>query len=545
MSHAHARRLDLIALVVLVVALAAGTGLRVYAQDASPNVQHDEAWSYASAAGRLGPFHAAMGGEQSTSSLDRDLTGRWVPAGEWQRYWRSDGLSGVTQIAPGLSAYDVHPPLYFGLLHGWLAVVGQDVRTGRALNLLFAALTVLGIYGLARALGLEPLESALAALVWALSPAVVGVSAIARQYDLLALATVLLVWGLVRTTRAGPRRARWLDAVWLAAATAAALLTHYQAVLLVGGAVVWAVAGVPRREAGGRSRSWWPALLALAAGTATAALLSPGWSQAFSRERERLQEFSSPSFVEKLGAIGATLARFAGVPSLALAVAAAVLLVLLATLLLLPRTRRSLTLRIRRARPGWWTIVFFLVVTAGGVCLQNLLFLSMPPRISARYLAMAWPFVAFVPLLVFGLWPRARCALTAALCLLVLLPATLASPLLRGDADRLPLQRLSGADAVLVDNVGAGELPRFLWYVPAGAQVYAGTQEQLLAGREDWASAGLGEKAYYVSILRSGGVPRRRDHILATLRRTHDVSLVATNGMAEVYEITPRDAAQE
>ena len=113
-------------------------------------------------------------------------------------------------------------------------------------------------------------------------------------------------------------------------------------------------------------------------------------------------------------------------------------------------------------------MLFFLAVTAGGVCLQNLLFLSMPPRISARYLAMAWPFVAFLPLLVFGLWPRARYALTAALCLLVLLPATIAAPLLYGGADRLPIERLADADAVLVDNVGVGELPRFLWYVPGG-----------------------------------------------------------------------------
>ena len=70
----------------------------------------------------------------------------------------------------------MHPPLYFGLLHGWLLVAGDDVWAGRALNLVFAALTVLGIYGLARALGFKSLEGALAALVWAVSPAVVGIS---------------------------------------------------------------------------------------------------------------------------------------------------------------------------------------------------------------------------------------------------------------------------------------------------------------------------------------------------------------------------------
>ena len=47
MGRAHSRRLNLIALVVLAVALVAGTGLRIHAQRANPNIQHDEAWSYA------------------------------------------------------------------------------------------------------------------------------------------------------------------------------------------------------------------------------------------------------------------------------------------------------------------------------------------------------------------------------------------------------------------------------------------------------------------------------------------------------------------
>jgi hypothetical protein len=228
------------------------------------------------------------------------------------------------------------------------------------------------------------------------------------------------------------------------------------------------------------------------------------------------------------------------VTGLVLAVAAAVLAAVLAVLLARPATRSRLAKRVREARPGWWTILFFLAVTAGGVCLQNLLFLSMPPRISARYLAMAWPFAAFVPLLAFGLWPRARYALTAALCLLVLLPATIAAPLLYGGEDRLPLDRLAEADTVLVDNVGAGVLPRFLWYVPGTARVFAGTQEQFLADKPVWAEARLGEQAYYVGILRDGGLVWRRNRILNNLRKTHFVELVGSNGLAEVYEITPK-----
>ena len=432
MSRAHSRRLNLLAIVVLVVALAAGTGLRIHAQQANPNVQHDEAWSYASAAGRLGPFMAAM---------DGGLTGRWVPAGEWQRFWTSDGLGGVSDIAPDLAAYDVHPPLYFGLLHGWLTITGQHMWAGRALNLVFAALAVLGIFGLARALGFDRLEGALAALVWAVSPAVVSISSLTRQYDLVALTTILLVWGLVRTRRAGRRdggrRSRlrpWLDVLWLAAATGAALLTHYQAVLLVAGARPLQSSPASSCPAGtARRRPWWPPLLGLAAGTLVAALLAPGWPGAFGRERSRLGDALRERLLREArrdradtrpvrrrprprgawpaGPRRGRRRRHRPAPHPAHA----------------PRPRAAACGR--RGRAGGRSSSSSLV-TAGGVCLQNLLFLSMPPLISARYLAMAWPFVAFLPLLVFGIWPRLRYALTAAFCLLVLIPATIAAPLL-------------------------------------------------------------------------------------------------------------------
>ena len=422
--------------------------------------------------------------------------------------------------------------------------------SGRALNLVFAALAVLAIFGLARALGFERLEGALVALVWAVSPAVVSVSSITRQYDLVALTTVLLVWGLVKACGAPPeqlegeRRPRtwpWLAVLWVAAAAAAALLTHYQAVLLVAGGAFYVVAGFLLARRNGRRRPWWPPLLGLAAGTLAAALLAPGWSGAFGRERSKLEHFSTKVLVEKLDAIAQTLGRFVGGPVLIIAAAVVVVVVLL----LIPRTRRNIVRRVRTARPGWWTILYFAVFTAGAIILQNVLFLSMPPRISARYLAMAWPFLAFLPLLFFGLWPKARYALTAAFCLLVLVPVAIAAPLQHGGKDRMDLTGLAGADAVLVDNVGAGELPRFLWSVPADAPVFVGTQKEFLADQGAWSTADLGDKAYYVSILRSGGKYRDRNAILAELRRTHEVTQVATNGFVYIYEITPKAAVAE
>jgi len=116
------RRLDTLALVLLVAAVLVGLSMRVDAMRANPTVQHDEAWSYATASGRLGAFERAM---------QSGLSGRWVPASAWQYYWQSDKLGDLAHIGPDLAAYDVHPPLYFYLLHLWLMLTGMHHWAGR------------------------------------------------------------------------------------------------------------------------------------------------------------------------------------------------------------------------------------------------------------------------------------------------------------------------------------------------------------------------------------------------------------------------------
>ena len=533
MSWAHGRRLDLLAIVILLLALGAGTGLRLYVQHESPNVQYDEAWSYASAAGRLGPFLAAT---------DGGLTGRWVPASEWQRFWQSAGPVDLGAIATGLSRHDVHPPLYFDLLRLWLGATGTQKWAGPALNLVFAALTTLGIYGLARRVGFERLDGSLAALTWAVSPAVVGISSIARQYDLVALTATFFVWGLVRAVKPRPGRRRWPDVVWVAAASCAALLTHYQTGLLVAGGVVFAL--VARSLPGGdpERRPSWPPLAGIAAGIAAAALLAQGWAQALHNERTMLAHPSLAGLAGKLAGITETAGRAAGGPG----VLAAAAVTAIAAAFAIPRTRRALVARMRSARPGWWTILFFLAVTAGGIVVQNLLFLSMPLRLSPRYLAMAWPFAAFLPLLLFGAWPRLRLPLTAAFCLVVLVPMTLIGPLVGNAADHLQIGRLADAGAVIIDGAGVGKssvgkLPRFLWSVPPDAPVFVGDGGQILAGATTPVDGRPVPRAYFVALAdASRATSARPAAILAALTKTADVRLVDASRTARIYEITPK-----
>ena len=419
MGRDHSRRLNLIAFVVLAIALLAGTGLRVHAQQASPNIQHDEAWSYASASGRLGPFLAAM---------DGGLTGRWVPASEWQHFWQSDGLSDVGRIGPDLAANDVHPPLYFGLLHGWLAITGQHVWSGRALNLVFAALAVLAIFGLGprprlraargRAggarLGGEPGRGERLVDHPPVRPggaddrpARLGAGEGLRRAARTARGRAAPAHLALARRALGGRRHRRGAAHALPGGAAG----RRRRLLQSSPASSWP-AGAAGAGPGGRRYSAWPPArsprpCSRRAGPAPSDASAPSWSTSPRRCSSRS---STPS---PRRSAGSSAAR----PS-----SSAAALAVVVVLLLIPRTRRGIVRRVRTARPGWWTILFFALFTAGAIILQNLLFLSMPPRISARYLAMAWPFLAFLPLLFFGLWPRARYALTAAFCLLVLVP---------------------------------------------------------------------------------------------------------------------------
>ena len=139
-----------------------------------------------------------------------------------------------------------------------------------------------------------------------MSPAIVSVSSITRQYDLVALTTALFVWGLVRAVAPRPGARRWPDVLWVAAAACAALLTHYQMLLLVAGGVVFAL--VARRLPGGEAarRSWWPPVLGIAAGTAVAAVLAPGWTQALDHERQMLVAPSLAGVAGKAAAIAQT-----------------------------------------------------------------------------------------------------------------------------------------------------------------------------------------------------------------------------------------------
>jgi mannosyltransferase len=116
-------------------------------------------------------------------------------------------LSGTVTAVEGAGAADVHPLLYYFLLHGWVGLAGTSPMAARFLSVALGTVTVSVLWRMAdwafdRRVGVS------VALLAIVNPFHLAYSQEARMYALLALATAVASWGLLRAL-AGAGRARW------------------------------------------------------------------------------------------------------------------------------------------------------------------------------------------------------------------------------------------------------------------------------------------------------------------------------------------------
>jgi hypothetical protein len=475
-----------VALALLACSLIASTGLRVVAGAEKRGLTHDEAITYLATACHQGEY-------ARLTTAGAPPLGRWVPAAEWKVMLRPDRFLCLGTIARDLAHEDVHPPLYFWLLHGWVLVFGVGVWAGPSLNVVLAALTCFALFGLARrALG-DPVRAAFVASVWSFSPAAIRVFAEARQYELLALVTVLFAWACVRVAFPPTRRPR-RDLPALALATAAGALTQFLfgLVAVVGTALV--VAGLWRS----RRRLLPPALLAIVAGYALFGVLHPSFPVSLARGRAQASDPEPELLSGRLEATVRTLAEFLMPP-----VAAAGVPALLALAVLVAATSWS-CLRSGRdpvaALPRGAMPLLFVWLALAHAALY-LVFVSPGSAMDAKHLSAVWPFAAFVPVLVFERLPRrARAAAAVPFAVALVGAGTVAALDAPHGADGRPAA-LERARGVVLDNVARGVLPRVVWRVPDRAPVLAADQRRLLAQPEIWTSE------LRIGYLLVGGVP--------------------------------------
>ncbi len=170
---------------------------------------------------------------------------------EWQPLWWDEGYSvyfATESLARmvALTAQDIHPPLYYALLHGWLLAWGRaDPWILRLFSVLVGGLGLWTMARLARSLYPHRVRMALwALLLLAVNPMHVFYSQEVRMYGLemaLGVAATWAFWRLVVQTEARPHAIPWQAAAVYAGVTAALLYTEYYAVLLPVAHGLWAL----------------------------------------------------------------------------------------------------------------------------------------------------------------------------------------------------------------------------------------------------------------------------------------------------------------
>ncbi|MBN1867404.1 glycosyltransferase family 39 protein [Candidatus Sumerlaeota bacterium] len=512
------------ALVLLAVGIVLAVVLQGFRARSLTIPTHDDAISYLAATGHQGKYEEDRPSE------------RWAPAREWKSYWRFDRFWCFRTIGRDLARYDIHPPLYFWLLHVWIALVGVKLIAGPILNIVLNVLSSIVLYRAGRALRRSRGASAAAAVLWILSDTPMAASVETRQYCLLGLTVVTLCLALVRFVEGSKRS----DYPLLSVVALCGLLTHYQFIVLLGisataAAILLAVRRNYRRLVG--------KIVALGISAAAFVAMHPHFLLSFSRQRDQVEPFAwsnLPDRIERCAvaflnlfapdtfAWRAVQHRF--VPTVALAaVAVAALWCLLGIL-------RSLS-RHRPLTPWLPVVVFFSTLAA---IWTLYVFQRLPGHaMQTKYLMLFSPTAYLVVGQVLDCPIRWRRAVWVAVGVLVVGQAAISCRTTRQfvKSSRVECAELREVTAPLVvDTAARGILPVVLWHVQDDVPVYAESQKALLVRLPDKIEALPG--FLYVSDLRYENSADKREAILKKFAEKGYPAQQAATGMfgfADVY----------
>lgn len=524
-------------ILILVLGMIFSTALRIVATAGKKTLDHDEGISYLSATGHQGDY----------SRIDKHRPfGTWVTASEWKRFIRIEKKFCFKQIGTDLARHDIHPPMYFWLLHLWSILFGIHLWTGPSLNIVISVIAIPLLYCLANRILKNSIEASAVAFIWALSPTVMQVSCQARQYDLLAFFTILLVLQIIRFAETtGNFRSR--DFIVLSISTAAGLLTHYNFAIVIFGCSLFLIGRLikinRRRPAAG--------LVSMATGLILFFLIHPHFINSIKIQAAQAQAFRYAEIIPRLKAIVLTFGTFFwhGMPfiykySPAIMYKYVYPMLMISLLVGLSviyfKKRPDMADHFRKTDFTGYYVLYFLLWTAGITVLSYLCFLSPMHAMAPRYLVMAWPFFAFLPVLFIRFFGRFKVILFISLCFLQTLFGSMDMLYLNSPEgkklDQIAL--LGSSDMVLVDNVRRGVLPGIFWHIPDGKLMFAADQSHLLDDPEIWQTK-LGPKSAYVSVLLYGNSMQQQQEILDLIRQDHRTVPVLGGvwGLGNVFRI--------
>lgn len=458
-------------------------------------------------------------------------TAAWVAASNWQQYWQWQGFGCFGQISQDLVHYDIHPPLYFWLLHSWFGVFGVSVTAGLLLNLVILVVAVIVIYAVCRALSVSAPVSFVATLAWMLSLPTRTALAVVRQYTLFSMLTALLL--LLVVLWLTKRQDRYVVAIGVV--VAAGLLTHFHFVIPAAVMLLFAAAVLARRAA------YTPVLRM--AGTVLAAvvvslLLHPGFLESLERADRQAQAFTIAGFAQRVGSVLATTFQIFDPldwtyplpyglldwhnPVFIVVNVLNVLVGFVATYLVVRFAIKAARSR-PRSLPGMISIEYLPAFTAVAtwcvVVALYVLCVSPVHAIGLQYLHFLTPllFVA-VAQLAHARHHEIPHAVSAAVVPVLLVGALIGtSVFVWHRSEQQQVLDIRQADALIVDTAAIGVLPAVLWHADPGTAVYAAPQHELATNFPDLSAAG--DRLFYAASSAYDNTDEDRDRILARLEQ--------------------------
>ncbi|MES2560590.1 MAG: glycosyltransferase family 39 protein [Bacteroidota bacterium] len=346
-------------------------------------------------------YLCATGNQENFNSVAAQTLEEAVNTTTWTNLLSINEPYCFQRIANELSLSDLHPPLYFWLLHVYLLKFGYSLSAGVLLNIVLHLLSLVALFSLTRKLSFTPVAAATICILWALSPAALSVDFYARQYALLGLIHLVYAGSFLSWMQQPTKT----NILLLVVCSTLGFLTHYSFVYTAGGYFMFALFHYKKI---GLSHIVALATTYIVAGLLLS-LLHPHFAHQFQLQQQRAQSFEAIKLIARAGKTVLTFCNFfvpvlllkqllVSIPSKLLLVLAGLSSAALALCGWMMRNRiRNLLLFIRSYTLQTISFPAFIACWISLVTIiPYLLFITPFHSMGAQYLVCLYPFMAIL-----------------------------------------------------------------------------------------------------------------------------------------------------
>jgi hypothetical protein len=271
-------------------------------------------------------------------------------------------------------------------------------------------------------------------------------------------------------------------------------------------------------------------------------LLHPHFYLSFPRHQVQTQAFQYKDIIPRIKSVSSTLLSFFvyGKPFKYILL---MLLLIISIYVLIAYYRNNLGLidYVFKIKFDGFYILYFFLWMAGATILLYLTFLSPRHAMGGRYLSMAWPFCAFIPVFLLRFCRKFRALLTVFFCFGLLLfgSASVLHPNYVNNGRPDPSALLKSSDMIVVDNVARGILPRIFWHVPDDKLIFAANQDYLLNHQDLWLSYLNNSESIYISELSYGNTGKQQQKMLDLISQEYEIVPIEGGiwGVGDVFKM--------